>query len=69
MKSIEKREWLWEASNDDKESISIEKYMANRLKKATLFGCSKLTRRSPESFFCLSMVLSRFLAERVRSLT
>ena len=26
--------------------------MANRLKKATLFGCSNLTRRSPESF-CL----------------
>ena len=68
-KSIEKRKWLWEPNNDDKKSILIEKYMANRLKKETLFGCSNLTRRSPESFICLGTVLSSFLAERVRSLT
>ena len=68
MKSIERRKRLWEASNDDKESISIEKYMANRLKKETLFGYSNLTRRSPESFICLGTVLSRFSVEQARSL-
>ena len=38
-------------------------------KEGTLFGCSNLTRRSPESFICLGTVLSRSLTERVRSRT
>ena len=69
MKYIEKREGLCEASNDDKESISIEKYTAKRLKKETLFGCSNHRKRNPESFNCLGMVLSRFSAEREWSRT
>ena len=35
MKSIERRKLLWERSKDDMENISIEKYMAIRLKKET----------------------------------
>ena len=69
MKSIERRERRWEANKDDKESILIENYMANRLNKETLFGYLSLTMRSPENFICLDTVFSRFSVEQAKSLT
>ena len=55
-----------EPNKDDRDNTLIEKYMANRLRKETLFGCSNHIKRGPGNFTCLGMLLLRFLVERVK---